>query len=258
MPKGVYKRTEEHKQKMSKSLKGKNKSPKTEEHKKKLSEAGKIAQNKPEVSLKKSIASKGRKISKKTRLKMSKSQKIAQNKPEAKLNMSKALKGRKFSIEHKRNLSLAGKGKHKKLLSEEQKENISVGVSKAIIEGKMKPNSNYKTGYFFSKINNKEMYYRSSYELETYKLLDDEDAQSIIKSWKTEPFTIPYKKDGITRNHVPDILVEYKSGKKQIINVKPEKRLNERDNILKHQAADKYAEENNMVHSIWTEKELGI
>ncbi len=134
----------------------------------------------------------------------------------------------------------------------------SISRSNIIMKNKDVKGSKYKHGYFFSKINNKKMYYRSSYELEAYKLLDDEDAQSIIKSWKTEPFRISYFDGEIIRNHVPDILVKYKSGKRQIINVKPSSRMKEEVNIIKSQAAEKYCKENNMIHSIWTEKELGI
>jgi hypothetical protein len=139
------------------------------------------------------------------------------------------------------------------------KKDASIRRVDAIINKTYNINSNHKHGYFFSKLNNKELYYRSSFELAAYIFLDDEISQSIIKSWDVECFSIPYfDENGQLRRTIPDIFVEYKSGKKQIINVKPFDRLEEIGNILRHQACDKYAQENNMVHSIWTEKELGI
>lgn len=138
-----------------------------------------------------------------------------------------------------------------------EKQKKSIFMCNVIQKGIFKQNSTYKHGYFFSKLNNKKFWYRSSLELKAYEFLDDEDSKLIIKFWDTECIRIPYiDENGQQRNTVPDIYVEYKSGKKQIINVKPFKRLKEIRNVLKHQACDKYAQENNMVHSIWTEREL--
>ena len=142
--------------------------------------------------------------------------------------------------------------------AKELRENQSLCRSEAIASKKYNPHSNHKNGHFYSKLNNKKFWYRSSYELAAYKLLDDEDAQSIIKSWKVEPFRISYFDGEIMRNHIPDILVEYKSGKKQLINVKPSPRIKEKSNIIKSNAAEKYCKDNNMTYSVWTEKELNL
>lgn len=143
--------------------------------------------------------------------------------------------------------------------SKEHKQKISASVSNNIVNKQIKTNSYYKHGSYFSKLNNKEFWYRSSYELEAYKLLDNEDMQNIIKSWDVECLRISYiDENNQIRNTIPDILIEYKSGKKQLIDIKPSCRLNEKINILRHKACEKYCKENNIIYSIWTEKELGI
>ena len=153
--------------------------------------------------------------------------------------MSDSLKGRKWS--------------------KESSEKRSISMSNAIIAGKHQTKDCWKTGWFFSKLNNKEFYYRSSYELKAYELLDDEDSQSIIKSWDTECLRIPYKYKNAIHNTVPDIFVEYKSGKKQIIECKPQWKLDKDEKTkAKIRATQKYCNKNNMVFSIWTEKELEI
>ena len=80
-----------------------------------------------------------------------------------------------------------------------------------------------------------------------------------IKEWITEPLRIEYKMDDGSIHHtIPDILLEYNSGIKYIINIKPLKRSKERLNILKSDATQKYCKENNILYEVWTEKELNI
>lgn len=154
-------------------------------------------------------------------------------------NMSKLLTGRKNS--------------------KESNEKRSISMANAIMSGKHKAKDCWETGWFFSKINNREFYYRSSYELAAYIILDDEDAQSIIKSWKTEFIKIPYLLNCVVKHTVPDISVEYKSGKKQFVECKPQWKLDKDEKTkAKIAATQKYCDENNIIFSVWTEKELGI
>jgi len=142
------------------------------------------------------------------------------------------------------------------IVSNETRAKISKSMSDAIINNKFNPYSRYKSGYFFSKINNIKIYYRSSYELCAYKLI--EKASSIIKSWEAEPFKISYKSNKKVKNHIPDILIKYKSGKRQLIDVKALRRLKEKRNLLQIKASQRYCNKNNIIYSIWTENELGI
>jgi len=171
--------------------------------------------------------------------------------------------GSKRSEKQKNNISFATKNGMKKVdmkaihNRQEVKLNHSIAATNSIINGLFDVKSDiYKTGYFFSSINNKEFYYRSSYELRAYKQL--EEKKDIIKYWKTECLRIPYiDENGQQRNTVPDILVEYKDGKKQIIECKPQWKLDKDIRTkLKIEATQKYCDKNGIVFSIWTEKEL--
>lgn len=109
----------------------------------------------------------------------------------------------------------------------------------------------FKTGRFFSKKNNKEVYYRSSYEERALQIFEDDED---VISYNCEAINIPYKKG---RSTVPDYIVKRTNGI-CIIEVKPEKLLNKWDNDLKAKAMQKYADKNNMTFEIWTEKKLSI
>lgn len=81
----------------------------------------------------------------------------------------------------------------------------------------------HKTGHYHSPKTNDKHYYRSSYELQAYMLLDtDPDVALYI----TEPMAIPYTYKGKTRRYIPDIYVELADGSWMIIEVKPEYQLN--------------------------------
>jgi hypothetical protein len=215
----------------------------------------------------------GIKDSEETKIRKKKSALISQNKPEQKEKLSKLLKGKPKSEEHCNNISkglkgksyeeLMGKEKADKLkakqsiqrkCSPEKRKEMSIRMADAIIEGKVKHDTNYINGHYFSKINNKKFWFRSSYEFVAYELLDE---NSEIKEWKPEPLRVEYKRDdGSIHNTIPDIIVEYKSGIKQLINIKPDKRTKERLNILKSEASQKYCDDHNLIYSVWTEKEL--
>ena len=122
-----------------------------------------------------------------------------------------------------------------------------------IIDGKL--DKSYKYGKFFSKKNNKKLNYRSSYELKAYEIL--EKMEDVIY-YVVEPFSIKYFYEGIIRRTIPDILVNFQNGKKELIEVKPAYKFKIEKEKLKLQAMKQYAKDNNIKFSIWTEKELFI
>lgn len=100
------------------------------------------------------------------------------------------------------------------------------------------------------------VYYRSSYELIGYKILDDD---LNIQSYETEPVAIKYEnKEGNTRRYQPDILVKKKNGSFVLIEIKPKWQLKEEKVQLKLEAGKKFARQNGWKFEVWTEKELGI
>ncbi len=139
--------------------------------------------------------------------------------------------------------------------TKEAREHSSRIQSERIISGKC----NYRTGSkhqgnYYSAKNKKEMFYRSSYELTAYKILEQ---MSKVWKYENEPFRIPYiDSEGLTKNYVPDILVTYKDGSKELIEVKPECFVEDDMVMLKAEAAIKYCDENDMEFSFWTEKDL--
>jgi hypothetical protein len=138
--------------------------------------------------------------------------------------------------------------------TKEVRESISQSVSELIVNGSRK-RSKYQTGVFYSQKNNKDLWYRSSYELMAFTILE---GLSAVKFYHTEPFRIPYDKNGQICNYVPDILVEYIDGKKELIEIKPKIFLNDETNLLKFDAAQQYCKENNYVFSVWTEDHLEL
>lgn len=77
-----------------------------------------------------------------------------------------------------------------------------------------------------------------------------------MSSYKNEPFHIPYLHKGINKHYVPDLLVFYSDGSKMMIEVKPCYRLKYESEIVKIEALKSYCFENNIPHSIWTEKTI--
>lgn len=129
----------------------------------------------------------------------------------------------------------------------------SKAQSQLFVGGKIKVYNYYKDGYFYSQKSQKELYYRSSYELQAYKIL--EQLSKVIK-YESEPFYIPYKFQERNHHYIPDILVTYNDSSQELIEVMREDLLDEKQRIAKINAAQDYANKNNMKFSIWTEKRL--
>jgi len=202
---------------------------------------------------------KGQKTSEATKQKMREQAKLRWKDPEYRENYTKRRKGFKHTEESKEQMSESSKGKKfpdRKKVSKEVRENMSKIVSDLYLSGKMKnQHKNYQNGHFFSKKNNKKIWYRSSYELTAYKKLEND---SNVLGFKEEPFKIAYKWKGIMKHTIPDILVSYKDGSKRLIEVKPKKKLKDHKTCAKIIAMYRYAEEQKMIFHIWTEKELNI
>lgn len=112
-----------------------------------------------------------------------------------------------------------------------------------------------ESGYFFSKKNNKKVHYRSSYELVAYELLEQ---MSKVQSYEVEPFSIQYEWKNSKHRTLPDILVTYTDGEKELIEIKAKWRLEDEREIVKLTAMKHYATQNNLGFSVWMEGRLGI
>ena len=97
------------------------------------------------------------------------------------------------------------------------------------------------------------VYYRSSYELAAYKILDQ---LNTVKYYEVEPFGIPYIYNDEEHNYYPDILVLYTDNSKQIIEVKPAVFVEDDVNQAKFRAAEDYCAENEISFTVWTEDNI--
>lgn len=129
-------------------------------------------------------------------------------------------------------------------------------VSKAISEKYINGEIRYKGGWFYSKKNGKLIYYRCSYELLAYGLLEKNNEVSF---YFAESLYIEYPwADNSVHRYIPDILVFYTDGSKGLIEVKPIWKLKLTGELAKIAVGRKYALEHNMTFNVWTEVELGL
>lgn len=93
-------------------------------------------------------------------------------------------------------------------------ENLSKAITKLYLEGGFK----WSIGEYTSSKTGEIIFYRSSWELKYAQLLDED---TTVLSWEYEPFAIKYIIGKKQRNYVPDFLVSYTDGTKELVEVKP-------------------------------------
>ena len=134
--------------------------------------------------------------------------------------------------------------------------------------------SRYKQGYvdpssckkLFPNISKSPIIYRSSYELKFITWLE---SSSSIKYWGSECIKIPYFFiDGKTHSYFPDYFVEFMSGDKMIVEIKPynqtQKPVNENcwlykeyeKNLCKWRATQEFCNKHGYKFKILTEKTI--
>lgn len=156
------------------------------------------------------------------------------------------LLGHITSEETRRKISAAQKGRK---FTKERREKMSITTSETIIKNGYNFGSRGKSGKYFSQKNEEYMFYRSSFEKRAYEILENDD--NVLK-YKREPFRIPYKYNGLTRNYIPDILVITKKGN-FLIEVKANWEKDSPKNIAKKIAAVSFCAKVGMKYLIWTE-----
>lgn len=172
---------------------------------------------------------------------------------EAKEKMSLIHKGIKHTNETKQKMSKSHIGKK---LSKEHKLNMSKSQINRIMKnnGINLVHNKFKKGKFYSNKNQNEIYYDSSWELQAYKILEQ---ISLVKSYSRCKFSIDYKyEDSSIHKYIPDILVTYIDNRQEVVEIKPEYKLQELNTKLKIEALKNYCTNNNMGYGILTEKHL--
>jgi len=105
-------------------------------------------------------------------------------------------------------------------------------------------------GWYFSKKSSKNLFYRSTYELSAFQILEQ---MSVVKRFTSKTQSIKYEFEGKTCRYLPDILVDYLDGSVEVIEVKAECFRNDLKNQAKFKAARKWCAERRCTFSIWTE-----
>jgi hypothetical protein len=120
--------------------------------------------------------------------------------------------------------------------------------------------SHYHSGIHTSPKLKGEAHYRSGWEEKIMRLLDMDDD---VISYQYEPFFIPYISNvgsGNIRKYLPDIIVERRD-RKQMLEIKPKSKVDQRLNVKKFAAARAWCEENGYEFIVVTEdflKEAGL
>jgi hypothetical protein len=174
---------------------------------------------------------------------------------ETKQKMSEAISGRIYTEEHRSNIS---SGRKKMLeeqggFSQEHREKISKATIQQYKEG-FDPNTHHLKGrHQSSKAGN--IHFRSSYEKKAYLKLDEDES---VKTYSIEDVSIDYihPNKKITSQYLVDMLVEYYDGTKKLIEIKPEKMLEDSIVQAKIESAKIKASELGYEFEVWTEMDL--
>ena len=95
---------------------------------------------------------------------------------------------------------------------------------------------------------------RSAMEENVFNELDrDPD----VVSYTPEPFRIPYEYDGKSFKYVPDILITYKNGSKELVEIKPIYEVGEERNMAKFLAARQFSQLYGYRFRIWVRESIG-
>jgi len=136
-------------------------------------------------------------------------------------------------------------------------EKLSDTTSKRIIdENTTTPKKyKYKRGWYQSeKTINGKIWYDSSFELCLFEYLDTKE--EVIK-YNRPKFSIKYFYNGIFRNYHPDVLVfSKKTDIPLIIETKPKYQIKDPQNLAKWNYTEKYCKENKMLFKVFTEEHL--
>jgi endogenous inhibitor of DNA gyrase (YacG/DUF329 family) len=112
-----------------------------------------------------------------------------------------------------------------------------------------------KNGFYESRKAGR-VFYRSTYELKAFQLLDD--CEKVVQ-FSVEPFVIKYQdRLGQTRRYRPDILVEWDNQTKTLIEVKPAWQYDRVEFLEKAMAGMKHSRQNDWEYRVWNENTLGI
>lgn len=133
------------------------------------------------------------------------------------------------------------------------------GQMKAIIwhdfssKGKKTRKPKFKQGRYQSTKSGKVFLYRSGLEKKTFEILDKHED---VMSYDAEPFQIDYIYKGQAHKYIPDILVHFIDGKKEVWEVKPSDQTDLEINKCKWRAAEEACQVRNWAFQVYTEQRI--
>lgn len=116
----------------------------------------------------------------------------------------------------------------------------------------------YHTGTYRSTKTGAEIKYRSGWELEYAKWLD---ANVDVKTYVYEGIVVAYVSNARSKhlsNYYPDFFVEYVDGRKELIEIKPKRKVAQARVQKKAEAAEQWSREHGAVFKILTEEDLKL
>jgi hypothetical protein len=124
-------------------------------------------------------------------------------------------------------------------------------IQKHFEEYGIAPNPGYGHGGTFDSIKmNKMFYFRSTLEKYAFEALELDDD---VIGFDYEPIKIPYEYDGIIHSYFPDFMASYQNGDTKVIELKPQRYINEEINLIKFEAARNYCKQKGWQFEVWTE-----
>ena len=109
------------------------------------------------------------------------------------------------------------------------------------------------SGSHFSPKLNRPVGFMSLYEKKLFEILD---SMENVESYLEQPITLPYQYTGHAFNYTPDVLVELKSTRRALIEVKPKSMVDYPRTVAKHNAAREYCAERGIEFIVVTEDQL--
>lgn len=112
----------------------------------------------------------------------------------------------------------------------------------------------FAEGNFISEKNGgKSMHYRSGWELEIYKILEQ---MGTVHSYQVEPFKIDYFFRGKARTYIPDLLIHYVDNTQELWECKPRNQLRVPQVKAKKAAAEEFCTIRGISYKMITETEI--
>ena len=118
--------------------------------------------------------------------------------------------------------------------------------------GKMEAKApKFRKGWYVSNKTGKAHFYRSGWEEKVYEMLD---MMPNVSGFDAEPFSIPYFYDGEMRKYVPDLVVLFTDGHKELWEVKPSSQTSLEMNECKWGAAESFCQDRGWQFRVVTEQ----